>query len=63
MGLPQLAWIKKTVHEVETHRLSSKEKIQGTALSKGLLGYEGTHHNRFPWKKCNCKQGFLLATP
>ena len=31
---PEFAWVEKTVHEVEIHWLSSKEKVLGTVISK-----------------------------
>ena len=34
MGLPLWNSVEKTVREVETDRLSSKEKVMGTELSK-----------------------------
>ena len=34
MDLPPWAWIKETVHEVETYRLSNKEKVLGTIVNK-----------------------------
>ena len=69
MSLPQFAWVKKTVHQVETHITSGKEKIPGAAaVSKGghansFLGYERTYDYWFPWKSCNCKKFFLLLVP
>ena len=55
MGLQLSAYVKKTVYGVETHRLSSKEKVLGTAGHADiLLGYERIHHYRFPLKGFNC---------
>ena len=59
------AWVEETVHEVETHRLPSKEQVPGIAVSKEghavyILGHEKSHHYWFPWKSYNC---FLLPTP
>ena len=34
IGLPQWVWDKKTVHEEETHWLSSKEEVWGTVVCK-----------------------------
>ena len=34
MGFPWQAWVEKIIHGVETHGLSSKEKVSGTAVSK-----------------------------
>ena len=34
MGLSQRAKLEKTVHNVETHRLSDKEKFTNSAVSK-----------------------------
>ena len=34
MDLPLWAWVKKTVHGVETLSLSGKEKASGTVVSK-----------------------------
>ena len=67
MGLPLLALVEKTVNGVETHRLSGKEKVLGTAVSKEgdayrLLGYDWSHHYWFLWKSCNCQQRFLLPS-
>ena len=58
MGLPLQAQVKKTVHEVETHWLSSKEMVLARAVSQegnveGVLGHEKTHYYWFPWKRCN----------
>ena len=68
MGLSLSAWIKKTVHGVETHWLSSKEKVPDAAVTKdsdvdSLLGQKRTHHYWFLWKRCNHKQYFLLPIP
>ena len=46
MGFTLQAWVEKTVHEVETHWLSGKEKVPGVAISKegdaiSVLGHEG----------------------
>ena len=65
MGLSLWTWVKKTIYGLEMHWCYSKEKILGAALSKeghadSLLGYEKTNHHWFPWKRCNCKQCFLL---
>ena len=48
VGLPQRAWLEKTVHEVETFWLSDKEKVPVTAISKegdadNFLGHERGH--------------------
>ena len=64
MGLSLLVWIEKTVHEVEIHWLSSKEKVPGTAVSKegdadSVLGQERRHYYWFPWKRSNSKQCLL----
>ena len=58
MGLPRQACVKKTVHVVEIHWITSKEKVPGEAVSKEghadcLLGYKRTHYNWFLWKWCN----------
>ena len=34
MGLSLWAWVEKTVHGVETHWISGKEKVLGEAVSK-----------------------------
>ena len=65
MGLPLQIRVKKTIHQVKTHWLSSKEKVLGTVFSQkghteSLLRQERAHHNSFPWKKCNSKQYFLV---
>ena len=48
MGLPLQTWIEKTVYTVETHWLSSKEKVPGIAVHKeghadSVLGHERIH--------------------
>ena len=63
MGLPQLAWVEKTIDGVETHWLSGREKVSNAKLSKEghadrRLEHEINHDKWFPWKK-NC---FLLPT-
>ena len=57
------AWIRKTVHWMET--FTEKEKLSGTVVSKkgfadNLQEDEKAHHYWFPWKKFNCKQWFQL---
>ena len=59
---------EKTIHEVETQWLSSKEKVLDTVVSKeshadSLLEQEKIHYYWFTSKSCNCKQYFLLPTP
>ena len=66
ISLPQWAWVKKTVCEVETHWLFGKEKVLGIAVNKedhadSLLGHERTHHYWFPLKRCNSKQYFFIT--
>ena len=61
------AWVKQTVHGVEIHWLSSKEKVLCPAVSleghaKSLPGHERIYHYWLPWKRCNYKQCFLLPT-
>ena len=68
MGLQQRARVENTVHWGEISSLCGKEKVSGAAVSKegyadNLLGHKRTHYNWFPWKRCNCKQYFLLQTP
>ena len=67
MDLLQWAQVEKIVHGVEMHRLPGKEKISGTAVSKGdadnVLGYKRTHDYWFPLNLCNCKQYLILPTP
>ena len=64
MGLLLYVWVKNIVHGVKTYRISSKENILGTVVSKNsAIGYERTHHYWFPWKRCYCKQCFLLPIP
>ena len=51
-----------------THRLSSKEKVLDAVVSEegnvdSLQRNERINNYWFPWKKCNCKQCFLLPTP
>ena len=52
MGLRLRAWVKKTVHGMET---DGKEKVLSAVVSKdghaySLLGHERTHHYWFPLK-------------
>ena len=68
ISLPQQAWVKKTVHWMETHWLSDKENVLGAVVQKeaqadNLLGHERTHHYWFSWRRCSCKKAFLLPTP
>ena len=54
--VPHWAWVKKTVHGVETHWLFGIEKIPGAAVSKegyadSVLEHERMNHYWFPWKK------------
>ena len=56
MDLLLQAQVKKTVHRVETHWHSGKEKVPGAAVNKegdadSLLRYERTYHYWFPLKK------------
>ena len=67
MGLLLRDKFKKTIHKVETHRLSGKEKVLDTAVSKeghahSILGHKRTNEYSFHWKMCNCNQCFLLPT-
>ena len=67
VDLPLRTRVNKTEYGVETHQLSGKEKILNAAVrnegqTDRLLGNERTNHYRFPWKRCNCKQYFLLQT-
>ena len=60
MALPLQAWVEKTVHGVEIHILSGKEKVLGNAVSKedhasSVLGSERTHDYLFPWKGATVK--------
>ena len=62
------ARLEKTLHEVEIHWLSDKEKVLGAVVSKeghadSLLGRVRIHYNWFPWRRCNYKQCFLFPTP
>ena len=48
-GLSLRARVEKTVHELETHRLSGKERVPGAVVSKQgnadcLLGCKRTYH-------------------
>ena len=68
MGLPPWACVEKTIHELETLRLSGKSKVLGIVVSKdghadSLLEHENTLYYLFSWKMCNCKPYFLLTTP
>ena len=55
MGLLWQAWVKKTVCEVETQYLFSKEKkVLGAVVGKeseadSFLGHERTYHCWFSW--------------
>ena len=56
-----------TIGGVKTHWLSGNEKVLVTVVNKegdadSVLGHERTHHYWFLWKRCNCKQCFLLQT-
>ena len=67
MGSSLQAWVEKTIHEVETHWLSCKEKVEDAEFgieghADCFWGEERTHHYWFPWKRCNRKQRFLLLT-
>ena len=74
MGLPLRAWVEKKVHSVEALWLSIKEIVSIAAVNwEGpaniFLGHERTHHYWFFffffffWKRCDCKQCFLMPTP
>ena len=56
------------IYRVETHWVSGKEKVSDSAVNKeghtdSVLGDERAHHYWFPWKRCSCKECFLLQTP
>ena len=60
-----LCYDEKTVHGVETHRITVKPKLLGVTVIKecygdSLSGYTKTHLYKLPCKKCNYKQ-FLIA--
>ena len=66
IALPCRFWVELTAHGMETHRLTSKENIQGAAVSKeshnnSVGGHVRTHHNWLSWKEItsNCKLYFL----
>ena len=47
---------------------TGKEKVPGAAVNKeshagSLLCHEGTHHYRFPWKRCKFKQFIHVPIP
>ena len=68
MGLLQRAWVEKAAHRTQIQLLSGKETVLGATVSKegyadNLIEHESTHHNWLPWKRCNCKQCFLIPTP
>ena len=49
MGLPLKVWARRTVHGMETHWLSSKEKVLGAAVRKeshadSCVRHERIHH-------------------
>ena len=59
--------VEKTVHRVEAHWLSSNKNVPTAVVSKeghadSLQGHKKTHFYWFLWKRCNCKQWFLLWT-
>ena len=61
IGLPLCAWIEKTIHGVETHWLSDKEKVQGAGINEEeyadrLLWQKEPIINRFLKKMCYCKR-------
>ena len=67
-GLPWWAWVEKIVSGVETHWLSCKEKVLGTAVGKeshadSCLVYERMHQVGFTRKRCKSKQCFQLQNP
>ena len=60
MGLQHRDWVEKIVNGVETHWLSGKEMVPGTAVRKEghadcVVGNERTHHYWFCWKWSNGK--------
>ena len=66
MGLPLQTYIKKTVCVVETHLISCKENVLGTAASKE--GHADSDIKTlitidFLEKKSNSKQCFILLNP
>ena len=67
LNMALLLWA--SLHRVETHWLSGKEKVPGAAVRKeghadSLLEHERNHHYWFHWKRGNCKQWFFqLPTP
>ena len=68
MSSSRCDWVKKTVHGVEAHRLSSIEKVLGTVVNQrdhtdSVLGHEMTHLYWFPWKKSKSEQSSQLQTP
>ena len=66
-SLTQRDWIEITDHRVEKHLLANKDKVPNAVSKEGhadsLLVYKRTYEYGFPWKRCNCKQCFLLAIP
>ena len=76
MGLLLQAQVGKTIHGVETHHLYSKEKVPGEVVSKegptdnlwNIKGFITVYSHtffkekQFLWKRCSCKQCFLLPT-
>ena len=55
MGLTLEAWVEKTVHRMDTHWLSSTEKVPGAAVSNeghadSLLGHWRPYNYWFHWK-------------
>ena len=56
------SWVEKTVDAVEKYWLSGKEKVPGEAVSNDDTDNQRSHQYWFPWKRCSCKQCFLLST-
>ena len=65
LGLPLQAWVEKTIHAVEIHWLSGKEKVPSAAISKchtdSLQTWKDPYIIDFLEKKCKCKQCFLFC--
>ena len=51
MGLPLWDWIEKTVHGMEMHWLSGKEKVPGAAVSKECMMCMEKHVLVYKWAK------------
>ena len=68
MGLPRWVRVENTIHKMEKHWLTGKEKVLDAVVSKQghpdiLQEHERTHHDWFASKRCDSEYCFLLPTP